>query len=150
MMMIRKLMSLALMAVLIFPPLAVAADPPDLKGRWIGKTHSIIAGKGAHWPTSSGTFEKPLLAEKDLVIEITGQQGRRFWGVQTLSGSGEKTEEPMIDELYGKDNQKILVVDTDGYLWGEIDGDTLSFCYGYASGKSQSSVVSCCEVKRAR
>ncbi len=34
----------------------------------------------------------------------------------------------MIGELYGKDNQKILVVDTDGYLWGEIDGDTLSFC----------------------
>src|SRR6266542_2755154 len=100
MMMIRKIMSLALMAVLIFPPLAVAADPPDLKGRWIGKTHSIIAGKGAHWPTSSGTFEKPLLAEKDLVIEITGH--------------------------------------------------TLSFCYGHASGKGQSSVVSCCEVKRAR
>jgi len=93
MVMIRKIMSLALMAVLIFPPLAVAADPPVLKGRWIGKTHSIIAGKGGHWPTSSGTFEKPLLAEKDLVIEITGQQGRRFWGVQTLSGSGEKTEE---------------------------------------------------------
>jgi len=45
--MIGKIMSLALMAVLIFPPLAVAADPPDLKGRWIGKTHSIIAGKGS-------------------------------------------------------------------------------------------------------
>jgi hypothetical protein len=56
----------------------------------------------------------------------------------------------MIGELYGKDNQKILVVDTDGYLWGEIDGDTLSFCYGHASGKGQSSVVSCSEVKRAR
>jgi len=34
----------------------------------------------------------------------------------------------MIGELYGKDNQKILVVDTDGYLSDEIDGDTLSFC----------------------
>jgi hypothetical protein len=88
MVMIGKIMSLALMAVLIFPPLAVAADPPDLKGRWIGKTHSIIAGKGGHWPTSSGTFE--------------------------------------------------------------IDGDTLSFCYGHASGKGQSSVVSCSEAKRAR
>jgi len=32
MVMIGKIMSLALMAVLIFPPLAVAADPPDLKG----------------------------------------------------------------------------------------------------------------------
>ena len=64
-MMIRKSMSL-------FPPLAVAADPPDLKGCRISKTHSIVAGKGAHWPTRSGTFEKPLLAEKDLVIDTAG------------------------------------------------------------------------------
>jgi hypothetical protein len=80
----------------------------------------------------------------------TGQQDRRFWGVQTLSGGGEKTEEPMIGELFGKDNRKILIVDYDGYLSGEIDGDTLSFCYAHASGKDQSSVVSCSELKRAR
>lgn len=36
------------MAVLILPPLAVAADPPDLKGCWISKAHSIVAGKGTH------------------------------------------------------------------------------------------------------
>jgi len=149
-MMIRKVTPLALVAILTFPALVEAADPPDLKGRWVGKTHSIIAGKGGHWPTSSGTLEKPLLGEKDLVIEVTGQQGRRFWGVQTLSGGGEKTDEPMIGELYGKDNQRILIVDTDGYLWGELDGDTLSFCYGQAGGKDKSSVVSCSEVKRAR
>ena len=33
----------------------------------------------------------------------------------------------MIGELYGKDDQKILVVDGDGYLWDEIDGDTTLF-----------------------
>jgi len=56
----------------------------------------------------------------------------------------------MIGELFGKDNRKILIVDYDGYLSGEIDGDTLSFCYAHASGKDQSSVVSCSELKRAR
>ncbi len=150
-MMLRKVILLAIMAALMSPALAVAADPaPDMKGRWIGKTYSIIAGKGGHWPTSPGTLEKPALLEKDLVMEITGQQDRRFWGLTMISGGGEKTEEPFIGELFGKDSRKILVVDTDGYIWGEIDGDTWSFCYGHASGQGQSSVVSCTEVKRAR
>jgi|HubBroStandDraft_6_1064221.scaffolds.fasta_scaffold60441_2 hypothetical protein len=59
-MMIRKVMPLALVAVLIFPTMAVAADPPDVKGRWIGKTHSIIAGKGAHHrPARSALLGSP-------------------------------------------------------------------------------------------
>src|SRR6516164_7868844 len=94
---------------------AAAADqPPDVRGRWVGKTHSIVAGSGGHWPTSKGTFEKPSLFEKDIVIEITGQEDRRFWGMQTLSGNGESTKEPMIGELTGKDNRTVLIVDTDG------------------------------------
>ena len=72
-----------------------AADQPlNMKCKWVGKTHSIVAGSGGHWPTSKGTFEKPGLFEKDLVIEVTGQEDRRFWGIQTLSGNGESTQEP--------------------------------------------------------
>ena len=150
-MMLRTVMRFAIVALLMSPALALAADPvPDMKGRWIGKTHSIVAGKGAHWPSSAGTFEKPGLFEKDIVMEFTGQQERRFWGVTTLSGGSEKTEEPFIGELYGKDNRRLLFADSDGFLWAEIDGDTLSFCYAHASGKGQSSVVSCTDVKRAR
>ncbi|MFI4999181.1 MAG: hypothetical protein ACHQK9_04820 [Reyranellales bacterium] len=149
-MMVKTVMRLAVVVVLMSPAFAVAADPvPDMKGRWVGKTHSIVAGKGGHWPSSAGTFEKPGLFEKDLVLEVKGQQDRRFWGVTTISGGGEKTDEPFVGELYGKDSRKILFADTDGYLWGEIDGDTIAFCYSHAGGPSQSSVVSCTEVKRA-
>lgn len=150
MMIVRTVVRLAVAAALVFPAFAFAADPvPDVKGRWVGKTHSIVAGKGAHWPSSAGTFEKPGLYEKDLVLEITGQQDDHFWGTTTMSGGGEKTQEPFIGELYGKDHRKLLSADTDGYLWGEVDGDTISFCYSHAGGPSQSSVVSCTEVKRA-
>jgi hypothetical protein len=41
-----------------------------------------------------------------------------------------------------------MVADTDGFIWGELDGDTLSFCYAHAGAPS--TVVSCTEVKRAR
>lgn len=133
---------------LLAPALASAADPPDVKGRWVGKTHTIVAGQGGHWPSSTGTLQKPGLFEKDLVLEIRGQEGRRFWGATIISGGTERTEEPFIGELYGKDYKKLLTADTDGFVWGELDGDRLEFCYAHA-GKP-SSVVSCTEVKRAK
>ena len=145
------IIGLGAVALVAFPALALGADKaPDLKGKWVGKTHSIVAGSGGHWPSSKGTFEKPGLFEKDLVIEVTGQEDRRFWGNQVISGNGEKTEEPFIGEFTGKENRDVVIADTDGYIKGEISGDVFSFCYAHAGGKSQSSVVSCTEVKRAR
>ena len=129
---------------------ASAADQiPDIKGKWVGKTHSIVAGVAPHWPSNRGTFEKPGLFEKDLVIEVTAQEGRRFWGMQTFTGNGENTQEPMIGELTGKDNKTVVLVDRDGYLDGQlIDDNTLSFCYKQAGGQIGASVVSCSEIKR--
>ena len=133
------------------PMLALGADKaPDMKGKWTGKTYSIVAGSGGHWPSSMGTFEKPGLFEKDLVIEIIGQEDRRIWGVQTLSGKGEKTDEPFIGELTGNRNWEVVIVDTDGYLKGEVRGNVLTFCYTQAGGKTELSVVSCSELKRSR
>src|SRR5262245_21035856 len=130
---------------------AASADQiPNIKGKWVGKTHSIVAGVAPHWPANRGTFERPGLFEKDLVIEVTGQEGRRFWGMQTFTGGGEQTREPMIGELTGKDNRTIVLVDTDGYLEGQlIDENTISFCYKQAGGKTESSVVSCSDIRRA-
>ena len=132
-------------------PASAADQIPDMKGKWVGKTYTIVAGSGGHWPTSKGTFERPGLFEKDLVIDITGQDGRRFWGNQTLSGNGENTQEPMIGELTGKGNKTVVIVDTDGFLNGQLDGkNLLSFCYTQVGGSTSSSVVSCTEIKRAR
>ena len=149
---IKAPVTLWLTLVTIISSSAFAADqPPNIKGKWIGKTHTIVAGSGGHWPTNKGTFDKPGLFEKDLVIEVTGQEGRRFWGIQTISGNGEKTQEPMIGELTGRGYRTVVIVDTDGYLNGQLlEGDVLSFCYTQAGGNSGSSVVSCTEIKRAR
>jgi hypothetical protein len=129
---------------------AWAADQiPNIKGKWVGKTHSIVAGVAPHWPSNRGTFEKPGLFEKDLVIEVTNQEGRRFWGVQTFAGSGENTHEPMIGELTGRENKTVVLVDRDGYLDGQlVDDNTLTFCYRQAGGSTGGSVVSCSELKR--
>jgi hypothetical protein len=141
----------ALILAACFAATASAADEiPNIKGKWVGKTHTIVAGVAPHWPSNRGTFAKPGLFEKDLMIEVTGQDGRRFWGMQTFTGKGEKTEEPMIGELTGKDNKTVVLVDRDGYLDGQlIDDNTLTFCYKQAGGRGGASVVSCTEIKRA-
>lgn len=148
----RTSCGLAIAALILCSTSALAADPvPDIKGKWVGKTHTIIAGSGGHWPSSQGTFAKPALHEKDVVFEVTGQDGRRFWGVTTISGQSEKTDEPFIGEVAGSGNRTLVIVDTDGYLDGHLtDNDTISFCYSHAGGKTESSVVSCSEAKRAR
>ena len=71
------------------------------------------------------------MLEKDLVFDITGQEGRRFWDT-------------------GKDTRSFVFADTDGFWNGQLEGDTLSFCYMHTGGKSRSTVVSCSEVRRAR
>ena len=141
----------AVVASMAFPGLAFAADTvPDLKGKWTGKSHTIVAGSGGHWPSNAGTFEKPGLFEKNLLIEITGQDGRRFWGVTTLAGNGETTTEGFIGVLSGKKGREFVIADTDGIFFGEIRRkNTMTFCYAHAGSKNVSAVVSCSEVKRA-
>ena len=128
---------LTIAALIAYPAAALGADQaPDVKGKWIGKTHTILVGKGGHWPKGRGTWANPALLEKDLAFDIRGQDGRRFWGVTTLSGGGEKTDEPFIGELTGKDNKSFVFADTDGFWNGQVDGgDTLSFCYMHTHSK---------------
>jgi len=137
-------------AALAYPVLALADEPvPDVKGDWVGTSYTIIAGSGGHWPTSVGTFDKPGLYQKDLVIRVTQQVDRRFWGITILSGGGETTQEPFIGELTGKDHRYVVLVDTDGFFSGELDADALSFCYtqaGAVHNGAMSSVISCTEV----
>jgi hypothetical protein len=144
--------NLGIATLIAYPAVAIATDQaPDVKGKWVGKTSTILVGKGGHWPKGNGTWDKPALLEKDLVIDIKGQDGRRFWGVTTLSRAGEKTDEPFIGSLTGKDNRSFVFADTDGFWNGQLDdNDTLSFCYMHTGGKTTSTVVSCTAVRRTR
>lgn len=142
---------LVVTTLVAMPALAQAGDKvADLKGKWVGKSHTIVVGGGGHWPAGKGTFDNPGLAEKNVVIEIKGQDQRRFWGVTTLSGNGETTIEPFIGSLSGHRSRELVIVDTDGYFNGEVRGNTLSFCYAHTGGKTESAVVSCSQATRAR
>jgi hypothetical protein len=148
-----KAVGLAVAALVLgSAPALAGGDVPDIKGPWTGKTFTIVAGAAPHWPNNTGTFANPGLGEKDLLINITNQKGRRFWGIATLSGNGDKPdEEPFIGELYGPANRKVILAHRVGIVEGDIKGDVLSFCFAQADarGPTQSSVISCSEVRRS-
>ncbi len=144
-----KLTGLAAVLCIVGPAMALSAEnAPNVLGKWTGKTFSVVAGTGGHWPENKGTFDKPGLLEGDLAITITGQEGRRFWGFSSITANGKQTDEPFVGELFGPLNRRVLIADTDGYMNGDIKGNTFSFCYAHAGGPTQTSVVSCTEVKR--
>ena len=149
----NRLVSRGLAAAVAFgvPGLASAADL-DVKGKWVGKSHTVVAGKDAIWPNNTGGYDKPGLFEKDMVIEIVGQQDRRFWGKTIMGGAGDtKVEKPFVGHLHGKDGTKFLYADHDGVMTGEIEGDVLTFCYTHPTAPAGSStVVSCSSVTKTR
>ena len=48
---------LAIAALVAYPASALGEDQaPDVKGKWIGKSHTILVGKGGHWPKGRGIW----------------------------------------------------------------------------------------------
>ncbi len=76
-----------LLAALISSSAFAADQVPDIKGKWTGKTYTIVAGSGGHWPSNKGTFDKPGLFEKDLTIEVTNQEGRVSGAIRPSSAT---------------------------------------------------------------
>ena len=73
--------NLVVVALIAYPAFAFGQDQaPDVKGKWIGKTHTILVGKGGHWPKGRGTWDRPALLEKDLAFDIRGQDGPPLLG----------------------------------------------------------------------
>jgi hypothetical protein len=65
---------LAIAALVAYPVSALGeGQAPDVKGKWIGKTHTILVGKGGHWPKGRGTWASPALLEKDLASTLGGR-----------------------------------------------------------------------------
>ncbi|MCB4770468.1 hypothetical protein LGR54_17810 [Ancylobacter sp. Lp-2] len=134
---------------------AAAAQTPDMKGDWVGKTNTIIAGVGGpHWPDSKGTWEKPLLAQRDITLRIIGQEDRRFWGESIIAGDassgGTVTTEPFIGTV-SKGGDKVMMADTDGYFVGDLSGTTLSYCYlqaGARQANDKPAVATCNDVTK--
>ena len=118
-----------------------AAALPDLKGRWVGISETVVLGNARHHgPSPQNT---PRLSSVEFTLAIEGQDGRRFWG--TVASKGE--QEPLLGVI-GFDGKTFVARDSDGSLQGNIvDRDTMEFIYSHTGN---STVVSATRAKRQR
>ncbi len=106
----KLLLASSLTAAFLIAQSAKALDDqvPDLRGRWVGKNYAIVAGRGAHYPANGGDFTQPGRFERDVVVEIRGQDGRRLWGVSVLTTSNQTTTEPFSPSLLARRKASLI------------------------------------------
>ena len=143
---------LAALATLVISAACASADSvPNLVGKWMGTTHSIMVGESDSLPSGGGTWEKPHMFESPLEIEITNQEGQRFWGYHIVGG----IKQGSFIAVLSTKGDKIIAVDSDGTISGWVTGpDTVEVCYSHVAGDStpepSNSVVGCTEISRQK
>jgi hypothetical protein len=96
---------------------------PDMKGKWVGTSESIVTGMTKHHEAPEGN--KPLLDNVEFTLVVEGQDGHRFWG--TLSSPN--FEEDMTG-VVSNDGKSIVARSSEGEVRGTfIDPDTIDLIY---------------------
>ena len=66
---------------------ALAAEDavPDMIGTWVGTAKSVVFGQNKFHAGSETPADPPRVREVEYTLEITGQDGRVFWGAAWAS-----------------------------------------------------------------
>ena len=107
-----------------------ATQLPDLKGRWVATSESIVLGNVMHH--SDVSHNKPRLSSTEFTLTIEGQDGRRFWG--TIKS--QKGQEPIIG-IIGYDGKEVHMQESDGELDATlVDKDTLEAIFHHSTANT--------------
>jgi hypothetical protein len=121
---------------------ATEAAIPDMKGKWSGKSESLVTGMSRYHEAPERGDR--LLDNVDYTYTIEGQDGHRFWG--TLSSP---TFEEEVTGVVAKDGKTIVARTSEGEVRGTmIDADTIDITY--SAGGRDMTVVAVNTWKRTR
>ncbi len=122
---------------------ALAAEAPDLIGKWAGTSRAVVYGSGGHYGEGEAA---PQFKEVALTIEWTEQKDGRLIGTITSPAS----TEPKLAVL-SSDGKTLVTGDTDGSSIGRlIDDDHFELCYTQTSVADDQIVVSCVDFERVK
>lgn len=123
------------------PAPATETGVPDLKGKWVGTSESVVLGSPKHHAPAAGS--KPRLSSVEFTITIDGQDGHRFWG-----SAKSRYSDDFILGVIKQDGKSILARTSEGEIDGRITGaDTIELTY---SGSGNATVMSINTWKRQK
>jgi hypothetical protein len=120
----KKSIGLALVLVLLVASVALAESYPQIVGVWEGTTTGYNPDKG--------------FVENTLILEVQEQKDGAFYGVKSLKllVNGKEVDEKVCGTVTS--NGRILLTEFgDGYMSGDIDGDTMILQYVEAGPKAK-------------
>ncbi|HET7715307.1 MAG TPA: hypothetical protein VFK86_06740 [Bauldia sp.] len=123
---------------------AIAQDAvPDLKGTWIGTSKAVVFGNNAFHPGTDTPSGPPRVREVEFTMEITGQDGRVFWG-QAWSNADPSIRETLALAL-AADGRTIVGADSDGaHYMTLVSPDRIERCYANPGTSPSGSIVAAC------
>jgi len=138
-------MRIAIAAVACCIAWSVAAEDavPDMTGTWIGTAKSVVFGQNKYHPENSDPAPAPRVRELEYTMEITGQDGRVFWG-ETWASADPANRDTLALAL-AADGRTIMGADNDGaHMMTLVAPDRIERCYAHpGSSPSGSTVASC-------
>ena len=123
---------------------------PDLTGTWVGTAKSVVFGQTRFHPGDETPADQPRVRELEWTMEITGQDGRVFWG-EAWSAADPEVRDTLALAL-AADGRTIVGAGNDGtHLMTLVSPDRIERCFTQpGTGPSGSIVAACGFYERAK
>jgi hypothetical protein len=136
-----------LIAAVMVGALATAAlaqdSVPDLTGTWVGTTKSVVFGQNKFHPGGETAAGVPRVREVEYTMEITGQDGRVFWG--EAWSSADPAVRDTLALAIAADGRTIVGADNDGaHSMTLVSPDRIERCYAHPGTSPSGSIVAGC------
>ena len=116
---------------------------PDLTGTWVGTAKSVVFGQTRFHPGDEAVADQPRVRELEWTMEITGQDGRVFWG------EAWSTVDPAVRDTLAlalaADGRTIVGAGNDGsHLMTLVAADRIERCFTQPGTAPSGSIVAAC------
>ena len=116
---------------------------PDFTGTWVGTTKSVVLGQTRFHPGDEAAANQPQVRELEWTMEITGQDGRVFWG------EAWSTDDPTVGDTLAlalaADGRTIVGAGNDGaHLMTLVAADRIERCFAQPGTGPSGSIVAAC------
>jgi hypothetical protein len=134
----------ATMALAVVSGVALAEDAvPDMVGTWVGSAKSVVYGDNRFHPGDATPAPVPRVRELGWTMEITGQDGRVFWGQGWLTD--DTAVRDTLALALAADGKTIIGAGDDGtHIMTLVGPDRIERCFSKPATADSGAIIAAC------
>lgn len=132
----------AVLACTLASAAAAQDSAPDMVGTWVGSAKSVVYGANRFHPGDAAVAE-PRVRELGWTMEITGQDGRVFWGRGWLTD--DTSVRDTLALALASDGKTIIGAGDDGtHIMTLVAPDRIERCFSHPATVDSGAIVAAC------